>query len=573
MLGFTPSFTALVAAAACVQYAQGAKGQTTDYLIVGGGTAGLVLANRLTENPAVSVLVLEAGGDGLGNVNISDYTRVGAAWGTDIDWQFPTQPLYYANNRTLAPAPRGKVLGGSSAINGDVFDRGDAREYNEWQALGNTGWNFSTIFPAEKQSEKFYPPAASDNIDYVLDNHGTSGKVASAFSIAAPPIHDDIVASVVNAGGVETADLEGGNVTGIAHVTNAKLPTNETRSTSATAYYFPYSYRPNFKVILHATATRIVWRSTEQGNAVASGIEYVDQNGATRSVSAKTVVLSAGSWGSPPILERSGIGNATYLRSLGIKSVVDLPGVGENLSEQTLVPVQWQLNTSLPIPRSPFLLNMESIQKTFGPDNLTTIESLLNAPPTSLSNALHEAHKRLYDAEAPWIEQFIRVSTPASGPSVLSMYAVNLHPLSRGYVHIVSSNGTQYPKIQYNWFQNPFDLYLVAAACQRIQKIANTPPLSEWLTTSIAPAPGVTDIAGLEEHIKNTAIQTNHIMGSAVMAPREDGGVVDPDLKVYGTRNVYVVDASVIPIQPSAHLQGTVYAFAERAAEVFKQHW
>lgn len=141
MLGFTPSFTALVIAAAFLQYAQGAAALlTADYLIVGGGTAGLVLANRLSENPAVSVLVLEAGGDALGNVNISDFKRVGAAWGTDIDWQSPTQPLYYANNRTLAPGPRGKVLGGSSAINGDVFDRGDVREYDAWEALGNTGW-------------------------------------------------------------------------------------------------------------------------------------------------------------------------------------------------------------------------------------------------------------------------------------------------------------------------------------------------------------------------------------------------------------------------------------------------
>lgn len=148
---------------------------------------------------------------------------------------------------------------------------------------------------------------------------------------------------------------------------------------------------------------------------------------------------------------------------------------------------------------------------------------------------------------------------------------MNLHPLSRGYVHIVSSNGTQYPEIQYNWFQNPFDLYLLAATCQRIQKIVSTPPLSDWIITPIAPAPGVTSIEGLQNHVRATAIQTNHIMGSALMGPRQDGGVVDPNLKVYGTRNVYVVDASVIPIEPAAHLQGTFYAFAEHASQLCKR--
>ncbi|GLB41038.1 putative GMC oxidoreductase family protein [Lyophyllum shimeji] len=573
MLGFTPSFTALVAAAAFVRYASGATAPTTaDYLIVGGGTAGLVLANRLSEDKGVSVLVLEGGGDGLGNVNISDFRLVGAAWGTDIDWQFPTQPLAYANNRTLTPGPRGKVLGGSSAINGDVFDRGDSREYDEWEALGNTGWNFKSIFPAGLKSEKFYPPAPSDNIQYVLSHHGTTGNVATSYSRPSPPIHDVIMSSVVNAGGFKSPDLEGGNATGIAHVTNARLPSNDTRSTSATAYYFPYSYRPNFKVILHATATRILWRSTAQGNAVASGVEYVDQSGVTRSANAKTVILSAGTWGSPPILERSGVGNAKFLASLGIKSVVDLPGVGENLSEQTLVPLQWQLNSSLPLTDvTPFLLNVESIQTVVGSNNITTVKSLLNAKPPGLSDALYNAHKRLFNDKATWVEDYIAVSTPAEGPSVLVMYPVNLHPLSRGSVHIVSTNGTQYPKIQYNFFQNPFDLYLMAAGAQRAQKIVSTPPLSDWIAGPIAPAAGVTSIEALKDYIRANVGYTNHIIGTALMAPRKDGGVVDPNLKVYGTKNVYVVDASVIPIEPAAHLQGTVYAFAERAAELFKR--
>ncbi|KAJ7346264.1 hypothetical protein DFH08DRAFT_1081110 [Mycena albidolilacea] len=546
-----------------------ARVQAFDYVIVGGGTAGLVVANRLTKDPLVSVMVLEAGGDGLGNTNISDVTLIGAAWGTQVDWQFPTEPLLHDGNRSSGTAPRGKVLGGSSAINGDVFDYGDAREYDEWLTLGNTGWNAQSIIAAGKKAEHFYAPKPSDDIDFTLTAHGLSGNIATSYNSAAPPIHDDVISSVVNAGGLRSADNAGGNVDGISHATNARLPLNSTRATAATGYYFPYSYRKNFQVTLNVVATKILWSSIASGSAVASGVEYVDEYGATHTISAKTVVLSAGAWGSPPILERSGVGNATFLKSLGIKSVVDLPGVGENLQEQTIAPMLWSLNASLPLNViTPFLLNMESLQKTLGSGNLATLESLLNVQPPSLSDALYNAHKSLYSKSVPWIEGYVSVSTPASGPSVLAWYPVNLHPLSRGSVHIVSTNGTAYPKIQYNFFDSPFDTYVLAAAVQRVQSIVSTPPLSGWIASPISPPAGVTSIQDLKAFVLENVATASHIMGTALMAPLKDGGVVDANLKVYGTKNVYVIDASVVPIEPAAHLQATVYALAGRAAEL-----
>ncbi|KAG6909901.1 hypothetical protein DXG01_014715 [Tephrocybe rancida] len=604
MLPLSPSFARLLVAAALVRYAAAA----TDYLIVGGGTAGLVLAERLTEDPKVSVLVIEAGGDGLGNVDISDIGRVGAAWGTDIDWQFPTQPLKYANNRQLTPSPRGKVLGGSSAINGafalqshswilltvplgDVYERGDAIEYDQWETLGNSGWNFDSLIAAAKKGEQFFAPGSSDNIDYVLGDHGTTGLLPTSYGGVAPEFHNTIIKGVVNAGGVKSSDQAGGVVTGIAHVTNARLPSNNTRSTSATGYYFPYSHRPNLQVTLHSTVTKILWTSIPRvtsGQAIASGVEYVDASGATHTAvsdtslsgrldphlhlqNATNIVLSGGTWGTPPILERSGVGNATLLTSLGIQSVVDLPGVGENLNEQTLVAMQWQLNSSLPSPGSPFLLNVEPLETTFGAGNLAQLETLLNATPEGLNPALWDMHKRLYEKSAPWIEGYIYLASPANGPSTLTWYPVNLHPLSRGSVHIVSKDGLTYPKIEYNFFQNPIDLYIMAAGAQRVQEIVATKPIADYIVAPVAPAAGVTSIEDLSEYIKEQAGYTNHIIGTALLAPRADGGVVDPNLKVYGTKNVYVVDASVIPLQPSAHTQATVYALAEHAAELLKQ--
>ncbi|KAG6827699.1 hypothetical protein H0H93_015413, partial [Arthromyces matolae] len=231
--------------------------------------------------------------------------------------------------------------------------------------------------------------------------------------------------------------------------------------------------------------------------AVASGVEYVDSNGKTHTAvgianlqtsftklipgiqNATTVILSGGPWGTPPILERSGVGNTTLLSSLGIQTVVDLPGVGENLNEQPLVPMVWELNSSLPCPGSPFLLNVESLQKTLG-GNVSELESLLNAQPEGLSNALWDLHKRLYQQDGPWIEGYIYLASPADGPSTLTWYPVNLHPLSRGYVHIVSKDFA-YPEIQYNFFQNPVDLYIMAAAAQRVQQIVSTPPISDFI--------------------------------------------------------------------------------------------
>ncbi|KAF8477866.1 hypothetical protein JB92DRAFT_2838092 [Gautieria morchelliformis] len=562
----------LVAVAALTPTVRG----NVDYLIVGGGTAGLVLANRLTENPKVSVLVLEAGGDGLGNQNISDIGLIGAADGTQIDWQFHPAPLAFANNRSLGNAPRGKVLGGSSAINGDVFDRGDAREYDDWETLGNPGWNSESILTAGMKAERFFAPNASENIDFVLEEHGLYGNLATSYSNPAPPLHDTIISSVANAGGINTPDNDGGYVDGISHVTNARLPFNSTRATSATGYYFPFSSRSNFQVTLFVTVNKIVWKSTHAGNAVAAGVEYVDQKGVSHTVNATNVILSSGTWGSPAILERSGVGNATLLSSLGINSVIDLPGVGENLQEryllETLAAMTFSINSSLPLnPVQPFLLNMESLQKTVGAENLTTVEALLDVKPPGLSDAQFNSNKRLYSQQVPWVEGYIALSTPPTGGSVLTWFGVNLHQQSRGSVHIVSTDVAILPEVQFNLLQSPLDTYVMAAAAKRIQQIVATPPLSDWIAGPISPPAGVTTIPDLEAYIRANVNIANHIIGTALMAPRNDGGVVDPYLKVYGTKNVYVVDASVIPVEPAAHLQGTVYALAERAAQLFKQ--
>ncbi|KAI0033311.1 hypothetical protein K488DRAFT_85067 [Vararia minispora EC-137] len=545
--------------------------RATDYLIVGGGTAGLTLANRLTEDPSVSVLVLEAGGDGLGNVNISDIALIGAAWGTQVDWQFPIEPFPNPPGRNIGIVPRGKVLGGSSAINGDVWSRGDVRDYAQWQGLGNPSWGSDAVLNASFKSEHFFAPPSNWSIDYISSDHGDTGPLPTSFDAPAPPIHEALIESVVNYGGVRSPDNEGGHVDGISWATNARLPSNATRATSATGYYFPYSYRKNFQVKLFSQATRIIWNSTSQGNAVAAGVEYVDQQGNTQVANATTVVLAGGVWGSPPILERSGVGNKTLLTSLGINSVVDLPGVGENMQEQPVGVMEFVLNSSLPLGvLTPFLLNLESLQQTFAKDgDINTLNSLF-VKPDNMPEALFQTYQALYQEQAAWFEGNINFATSGTQPTVLAWFAGLGRPLSRGTCHITSTNGTALPAVQYNWLTAEFDLYAMAVACQRIQNFASTPPLSNWIAGRLAPPANVTTIEEFEAFILETAFQGNHPIGTAAMMPQADGGVVDNNLKVYGTSNVFVVDASVMPIPTSSHPQANVYAIAERAAELFK---
>ncbi|KAI0030617.1 hypothetical protein K488DRAFT_87620 [Vararia minispora EC-137] len=542
---------------------------TTDYLIVGGGTAGLALANRLTEDPRTSVLVLEAGGDGLGNVNISSLALVGAAWGTDIDWKFPTEPL--PNGVSRGVVSRGKVLGGSSAINGAVFSRGDRRDFDLWAAAGNPGWATSDVFAASFKSEHFYPPPANWSIDYVGRDHGYDGLIPTSYGNPAPPIQQDMIASVVNYGGSHSKDLAGGHVDGMAWITHSRLPSNQTRATSATAYYFPFSYRKNFKVSLYSQATRIIWKSTGDGNAVAAGVEYVDKSGATHVAKASKVILSGGVWGSPPILERSGVGNKTLLNSLGIKSVVDLPGVGEHMTERPIIPMYFALNTSLPLAApSPLLMNLESLQETFAEGgDIAKLESLF-VKPDNMAEPVFNIHKTLYNERAAWFEGYTLPINQAGQPTIIAWYAGLGRPLSSGSVHINSTDGLAYPLIQYNWWNSEFDVYATAVAAQRIQNITSTPPFSDWISARIAPPASVVTLDDFIAYVPVSAEQGNHPVGSAVMLPRKDGGVVDPNLKVYGTANVYVVDASIIPAEPSGHPQAVVYAIAERAAELFK---
>ncbi|KAG6809661.1 hypothetical protein H0H92_015283 [Tricholoma furcatifolium] len=276
--------------------------------------------------------------------------RASFASGKNVQEMMKAMEMLYATRFMALPL---------SDINGNVYECSDQLEYDQWETLGNTGWNFNSLFNVSKGlNEAFPPPMSSENIEYVVGDHGLSGLLPTSFSSSAPDFHKTIMQAVVNAGGYLSLDQAGGNVTGIAHVTNAHLASNNTRATSTD---FPYSYRSNLQVTLNATITKINWASVGRltgRNAIASGVEYVDGNGDTQTAvsptalswievvlidciqqNATTVILSGGPWVSPPILEHSGIGN------LGIDSIVDLVHYPLSRGRQLLTRSQEQMDS------------------------------------------------------------------------------------------------------------------------------------------------------------------------------------------------------------------------------------
>ncbi|KAJ7789227.1 glucose-methanol-choline oxidoreductase [Mycena olivaceomarginata] len=342
-------FSVLFLASHLVARTSGSRVVKTTYLVVGGGTAGLVVATRVgrlvliishqsgsllrpvSENAANTVIVLEAGSDGFNKCVQTIPQLKPSLPGSSVDWNYTSLPLKFASNQIIVE-PRGKVLGGSSAMNGGLFTRPNKIDLDLWElAFGATGWNWNTISAAIKTAEHF---SATAGLTSILSFHGTNEPIFD--SQQAPVNHiwkKGVIPAVLEAGGTESIDQNGGDPRGIWY-TPRTMFSNSTRSYSANSYYRPNAARPNLQVMVNATVSRILWGKSKNGKAVATGVEYINVAGEKLTGSGDRVILSAGVFGTPQVLELSGVGNPQIINPLGISTVIDLPAVGENLSEQ-----------------------------------------------------------------------------------------------------------------------------------------------------------------------------------------------------------------------------------------------
>ncbi|KAI0481500.1 GMC oxidoreductase [Xylaria cf. heliscus] len=568
--------------------ARAVYGETFDYIIAGAGTCGLVLANRLTANPKIRIAVIEPGEDVRNNINVTDPGLFTVAYGTSIDWQYSTTPQPFAGNRTI-PWHAGKAIGGTSTINGMTYVRGDKPQFDAWEGLGNEGWNWDTLYPYYKKAEKFTIPDAAQvaaGAAYVPEAHGESGHVHTGFPFALinGSFHELATETWEELGFPRIDDPNVGSVRGFSVWPQTLDRDQNLRYDAARSYYYAVEDRPNLTLI-KGTVKKINWAKKSAATsaaAVAEGVEYVTPDGKLVELTAsKEVILSAGALRSPLILESSGVGNPSLLKELGIQTLIDLPGVGEYLQEQ---PNTVLLSTSLTnaTGSAPYA-TFSTAQDLFG-DKTSAIEASNSAQIPTWAKTIAAASNGA--VKAANVEKLLRIqhdlifkknvtigeslATITPGYMVTAMWL--LLPFSWGSVHLTSVDAINAPAIDPKYFLVDFDLDVQIGLGRLAQKYWDTKPISSLVGGSVSPAEGVLPPNATDEqwtsYISDSLMPNHHPIGTASMMSRELGGVVDSTLKVYGTKNVRVVDASILPLQFSGHLTATLYAVAERAAEI-----
>ncbi|KAG8763169.1 hypothetical protein FRC12_008662 [Ceratobasidium sp. 428] len=584
-----------------------------DYLVVGGGTAGLVVAARLSEDPAVRVGVLEAGQYVPDDPTINVPGYFGRSIGNPaLDWGFLTVPQKDANGRLLYH-PRGKVLGGSSALNFMTLGRGSEAEYDAFEALGNPGWNFSSLQTYFSKSETANPLPEDKAQTYgaqVVAPAGTNGPIARSYPGWFSDLHVPLIGAYKALGVDMNVDPNGGKNTGITTTACAITPGKSTRSYSVTGYWEPYADRPNLVLVTGARATKVIL--SKQGDlAVATGVEFVHgpEGEETEFVvkARREVVLSAGSFQSPQLLELSGIGQRRVLEAVDVPVQVELDGVGENLQDHVYVPTMYEVtpdHETLDVLHEPEVHAREWEKfETKGEGMYAATHSAFSFLPLEDFAEADEAlrvrealkgevsryssvgGKKLHGLLSEWASEgeaaqaqaeiihypgFFPnpVTRPTPGHRYQSFLAALMHPASRGTTHIISSDPLTKPAIDPRYMSAPADVEILAAAVRFITRLSKAGPMSERVIGETMGAQETSE--DVKEYVKNKFEPVYHPIGTCSMLPREDGGVVDATLKVYGTANLRVVDASVIPIHLSCHIQSTVYAIAEKASDIIK---
>ncbi|KAF8959623.1 hypothetical protein BDZ97DRAFT_1906142 [Flammula alnicola] len=549
--------------AAIVTQVQDLPGLQYDFVVVGGGTAGNVIANRLTENPGVSVLVLEAVFQERGHFEYYiPFFCTRATPFTSVDWNYTTVPQTHLNDRVIA-YPRGFVLGGSSSVNYMAYTRGSQEDYDRYARLsGDPGWSWDALIPYMRKNEIITPPA---------DHHNTTGQFN-------PAVHGfNGINSVISV----RPDYNSGFPIGIGW-TQYTIK-DGARSSSATSYLGPpFIGRPNLHVLLHAHASRILSSGSVGGQPVLQTVEFVSASGAVTQVTArKEVILSAGSVNTPQILLHSGIGDTTTLSQFGIKTLVNNPSVGKNMSDHPIIANQWNVDATQTF--EAFTHNATATQDEVDLWQNTRTGVLASSPFNNLGWVRFPANSSIFQIAAdpsagphtPHVELLIangdaRLPFPTSG-HLFSVSTVFLTPTSRGSVTINSANPFDAPVIDINFLATDFDVAGVREAVRTARRFTAAPAFANYTTSNVINA---TTDAEIDAYVRANVGTLFHPVGTAAMSPKNSGfGVVDPDLRVKGVVGLRIVDASVVPVVPSAHTQFVTYVFAERGADLIKALW
>ena len=529
------------------------NGQTADFVIVGGGTAGLVLASRLTEDPAVSVIVLEAG-----PLNRGLLVHMPAALGTLYDkgalhWPYRSQPEPFAANKAL-PYKMGRVVGGSSAINGLVWARGNPRDFDEWAQLGCNGWSWADIEPIFRRVEAF-----EDRTDPAMGHNGPipvrRGQPEKQV------LADAFLKSAGQAGHRFNPNHNSGDQDGFCALQQNTC--DGRRGDVYQGYIRRVHNRPNLTILPDQTVQKILFQDTR-----AIGVEAMTNGSAMQYIAQREVLLCAGSIASPQLLEVSGIGDPARLKHAGIALRHALPGVGESFHTHPTIALTFTCSRPVSI-----LKSTRGVGKV-----MAGIRWLIDRKGPAATNhfeagAFLKSHPDLDrpDYQLTFLPLALSGTTGAVDAHGYQVYIELVGCKSRGQTHATSPDITKQPEFCFNFLKDPRDVAVYKRAVATVRNLVRQPALANLTEAELVPGPDVQTDDELEAWIRKCASISHHLVGSCKMGPAGNPmAVVGPDLRVHGLQGLRVIDASIMPVVTSANTHATTIAIAEKGADMLR---
>jgi choline dehydrogenase len=515
-----------------------------DYVIVGAGSAGCVLAGRLSEDPSVNVLLIEAGGSDR-HPNVKIPAAFQKQFKSRRDWDLATEPEPHCADRSLY-VPRGKGLGGSSSMNAMLYVRGHPLDYEKWAASGAEGWDWDGMRP--------YFLRAEDNARGASEHHAAGGPLRVEDERSPRKLTKSFIESCVAAGIPRSPDYNGTEQDGAALVQVTQR--NGRRWSTADAYLRPAGRRRNLTVI---SGAHVLGLDLEGGRA--TGVRYRRRGREHVATAGRDVILSAGAFGSPQLLMLSGIGPAEQLSDLGIPVAQDLPGVGENLQDHPYQTSAWDVpgGGSLADAESPKAM-LEYLLRRSGPLSSSVAEAFafVRSKP-----GLAQPDLQFHFAPAYFVDNGFE----EYDGHAITMGPVLVAPRSRGWVRLRSADPADKPRILTNSLAEPEDVAALVAGARLARQIAAAEPFASQLGRELLPGVDVDTDQDLADDLRNNVNLVYHPVGTCRMGSDEDA-VLDPELRVRGIDGLRVVDASVFPVIPSGNTNAPTIAVAERAADV-----
>jgi choline dehydrogenase len=501
-----------------------------DYIIVGAGAAGCVIAYRLIKNLNCSVLLIEAGDrDSNPAIHNTDMRSMTSLWDSNADWGYLTEPEPGLSDRQISIA-QGKVLGGGTSINAMMYIRGNRRDYDRWQQLGNEGWSYQEILPYFKKSEDYEGGKSA--------YRGIGGPLHVINYRNPAPVSQAFVSAAMELGyGGNNWDCNGEQQENGAFFYQSTRTQDDRRCSAAVAFLRPILEHPNFTVATNTQVTRLLLAKEQ-----VTGVEYL-QDGKLHQVKASSeVILSCGAFESPKLLMLSGIGSAEHLKAHDIPAIVDLPGVGKNLQDHLLFGVGYQCKQEQPLPA----LLSEAGLFTYTSNDTNTLSPDL----------------QFFFGPVQFIDPQYRVDGPG-----FTFAPILVQPQSRGTVSLRSNNPNDLAVVRANYLQCNADLNVLIEGLELSKELVNTRAFDEFRGEELAPGISVTSKSRLSAYIRQVASTVWHPVGTCKMGSDRDA-VVNPQLQVYGVERLRVADASIMPTITSGNTNAPTIAIGEKAADL-----